>query len=73
MKRYNLLKSCVASMLMTLITVVSWAQEKSVDINVTTTKTTTTWYAQPWVWVVGAAVFILLLVALVRGGNSAKE
>jgi hypothetical protein len=39
----------------------------------TTTKTSTstssdngtnTWYTSPWVWVVGAAVFILLLVAL---------
>lgn len=30
------------------------------------------WYAQPWVWIVGAAVFILLLVALLRG-NSRKD
>lgn len=29
------------------------------------------WYASPWVWVVGAAVFILLLVALTRGGRRA--
>ncbi|HEY0751027.1 MAG TPA: hypothetical protein VGD26_07720 [Chitinophagaceae bacterium] len=27
------------------------------------------WYASPWVWIVGAAVFILLLVALLRGGG----
>lgn len=27
------------------------------------------WYANPWVWVIGAAVFILLLVALTRGGG----
>ena len=43
------------------------------SINVTTSKTTTSenWYASPWVWVVGAAVFILLLVALLnnRGGS----
>jgi len=36
----------------------------------TVTKTeTTTWYTNPWVWVIGAAVFILLLVALLRGGS----
>ena len=29
-----------------------------------------TWYTNPIVWVVGAAVFILLLVALLRGNNS---
>ena len=27
------------------------------------------WYANPIVWIVGAAVFILLLVALLRGGR----
>jgi hypothetical protein len=27
------------------------------------------WYAQPWVWIVGVAVFILLLVALLRGNR----
>jgi len=38
--------------------------------SVTTTHTETqTWYAQPWVWIVGAAVFILLLVALVGGSK----
>jgi hypothetical protein len=31
------------------------------------------WYASPWVWVVGAAVFILLLVALLRGGSSTRS
>ena len=44
------------------------------DANSSTTVTTThtetqTWYMQPWVWVVGAAVFILLLIALVRGNR----
>jgi len=41
--------------------------------SVTTTTTSSqsqNWYAQPWVWIVGGAVFILLLVALVRGGKS---
>ncbi len=28
------------------------------------------WYASPWLWVIAAAVFILLLVALTRGGKS---
>ncbi|GAA4333005.1 hypothetical protein [Flaviaesturariibacter amylovorans] len=27
------------------------------------------WYNSPWVWVIGAAVFILLLVALLGGGS----
>jgi hypothetical protein len=42
---------------------------KSVDVNINTNKGGGNWYASPWVWVVGAAVFILLLVALSRGGR----
>lgn len=30
------------------------------------------WYTSPWVWVIGAAVFILLLVALTSGGRSRR-
>jgi len=54
------------------LSVVALAQEgetKSVDININ--KDEGNWYASPWVWVVGAAVFILLLVALTRGGRRA--
>ncbi|GAA4747596.1 hypothetical protein [Flavisolibacter ginsenosidimutans] len=60
-----------------------WAQDQT-DGNSTsgsssTTKTTnihvsgdssTTWYTQPWVWVIGAAIFILLLVALLSGNKN---
>ena len=46
-----------------------WAQEgtKSVDVNINTKSGNAAWYSNPVVWVVGAAVFILLLVALSRG------
>ena len=45
------------------------AQEtKKVDVDINTNKGDN-WYASPWVWIVGAAVFILLLVALTRGGR----
>lgn len=41
--------------------------------SITRTETTTSnWYTSPWVWVIGIAVFILLLVALLRGGGSDK-
>lgn len=48
-----------------LMTVQVMAQEKELDINVEI-GTDPVWYQQTWVWVVGAAVFILLLVALLR-------
>jgi hypothetical protein len=47
---------------------ITLAQDKQVDINVNTNKNNNFW-GQPWVWVVGAAVFILLLVAILRSGR----
>jgi cytochrome bd-type quinol oxidase subunit 2 len=36
-------------------------------------KTTTTsqqWYTSPWAWIIGAAVFILLFAAILRGNRT---
>ncbi|HTM64977.1 MAG TPA: hypothetical protein VL093_01535 [Flavipsychrobacter sp.] len=52
-----------------LMNVVAFAQDKGIDVNVNMNKGDS-WYNNPWVWVVGAAVFILLLVAIVRGGRA---
>ena len=51
-----------------------FAQEgetKNVNVDINTGGSGSSWYTSPWVWVVGAAVFILLLVALTRGGRRA--
>ena len=47
---------------------VAWAQDKGLDIDVDVDKGGD-WYANPLVWIIGGAVFILLLVALLRGGS----
>lgn len=44
-------------------------QEKTTQVDVTKTTTSNNWYASPWVWLIGAAVFILLLVALTSSRN----
>jgi hypothetical protein len=50
------------------VSVVSFAQDtKKVDVNINT-KGDSNFFASPWVWIIGVAVFILLLVALMRGG-----
>lgn len=55
---------------MLLLSVVSFAQDtKQVDINVNT-KGDSGFFQNPIVWVVGGAVFILLLVALLRNNRS---
>lgn len=54
----------------TLISTVQlWAQEKKVDVNIDINKKDADWYMQPWVWVVAAAVFIIILVAILKGGG----
>ena len=79
MKQMNILSTARTMVLTLIVTLLGYwaaAQEtEGASVNVSTTKSTTStsegWYASPWVWVVGAAVFILLLVALLnnRGGN----
>lgn len=29
----------------------------------------TVWYGQPWVWAIGVAIFIIIIVAITRNGN----
>ncbi|MFL5740441.1 MAG: hypothetical protein ACJ75B_09510 [Flavisolibacter sp.] len=67
------MKKIYAGILSMVISTLVFAQEKSTDINVDVNKNGGNWYASPWVWVVGAAVFILLLVALTSGGRSRSD
>lgn len=43
--------------------------EADIKVDITKESSSSTWYTNPIVWVIGAAVFILLLVALLRGGS----
>lgn len=54
-----------------LNTVYAFGQEASNTVKTTTTTNTTTteWYTAPWVWIVGGALFLILLIALIRGGS----
>ena len=48
--------------------VLAFAQDKGLDVDINVKKENE-WYQNPIVWVIGGAVFILLLVALLRGGQ----
>lgn len=55
-------------------TVVAFSQDGGKDVNINVnTKGSSAWYQTPWVWVVGAAIFILLLVALTRGSGRRSD
>jgi hypothetical protein len=69
------MKKAYLTLLSVLASIILFAQEKSTQVDVDVNKTTSSsnWYASPWVWIVGAAVFILLLVALTSGSRSSSD
>ncbi|WP_139316518.1 hypothetical protein [Algoriphagus marinus] len=46
------------------VSLTSYAQDGGLDIDINIGKPE--WYEQTWVWVVGAAVFVLVLVTILR-------
>lgn len=47
------------------------AQDKKVEVDINTKSDSgDSFFTQPWVWIVGGAVFLLLLVALMRNNSS---
>lgn len=74
-KPFMRIKHFVLSLMLTIIsTVYSFAQDKKVDVDINTNSGEGDgFFGSPLIWVVGVAVFILLLVALLRGGRSRSE
>ncbi len=67
-------KTLLIFLLLSFIQTISFGQDSTSKSVTTTTKTTsTTWYAQPWVWVVGGVVLLIILVALLRGNSSGTD
>ena len=68
MKLLKKLKFAWSTLVLFLFNAALYAQEKKVDVDINVGKDGgSQWYTQPVVWVIGGAVFILLLVALLRG------
>lgn len=63
------MKKAYLTLVTMLTSILLFAQEKSTQVDVDINKGSGggNWYASPWVWIVGVAVFILLLVALTSG------
>lgn len=72
-------KTFVSFLMLTFINVMAFAQDtasgstSSSSSSTTTTTTQETWYTQPWVWIVGGAVLLLLIVALMRGNSGTSD
>lgn len=62
------MKKMYASLIFSLVNVLLYAQDKGgLKIEI---KREPDWYSNPLVWVAGGAVFILILVAILRGRRS---
>jgi putative copper export protein len=62
----TLLIFCVSIITSLKLAAQSVPDKVEVDIN---TSGESTWYGQPWVWAIGVAVFIIIIVAITRNGN----
>jgi hypothetical protein len=71
----NFISKIAAMIMVMFFSLSAIAQEggSGTDIKVDINKESGNWYSQPWVWIVGVAVFILLLVALLRGNSRSAE
>ncbi|HYH15065.1 MAG TPA: hypothetical protein VD794_07595 [Flavisolibacter sp.] len=68
MHHLKVVSRVIGFIILSFYTVVSSAQDKSTEINIDINKEGGhAWYTSPWVWIFGAIVFILLLLALLRG------
>jgi hypothetical protein len=69
------MKKAYLTLLAVLTNILLFAQEKTtkVDVDLNSGNGGGNWYASPWVWIVGAAVFILLLVALTSGSRDSSD
>jgi hypothetical protein len=71
-----ILRHLILLAIITLYGSLTYGQDSTVTATTTATASTveqTTWYTQPWVWIVGGAVFLLLIIALLRGGGSSSD
>jgi hypothetical protein len=67
-KLQNSLSRIFLAVVAAFMSVAGFAQDKKVDVNINSGGNGN-FFASPWVWIIGVAVFILLLVALMRGGT----
>jgi hypothetical protein len=64
------MKRVCLSIMAAFISLVLFAQEKSADVDINVNKDSGgSFWGSPVMWIIGAAVFIILLVAVSRGSS----
>ena len=67
----NLLMAFAVALTTIFSSVVSFAQTapEKVEVDINADGGGSVWYGQPWVWAVGVAVFLVIIVAITRSNN----
>ena len=67
----NLLVAFAVAITTLFNSAVSFAQSapEKVEVDINAGDGGSVWYGQPWVWAVGVAVFIVIIVAITRSNN----
>jgi hypothetical protein len=74
-RRKSLTSALMVFLASTVSALQAFAQQAQTDVTTNETThsavTTTTWYANPWIWAAGVGVFLIIVIALTsRGGRS---
>ena len=70
---FNAVQKFVLLFVLCVIQLLAWSQDSvSHSTTTVTTKTNNSFQVEPWMWIVGGAVLLVILVALLRG-NSNKD
>ena len=65
----------MSTLLLAFTQVAVWAQDSASSTTSTTSSTSTStepMAIQPWMWVVGGAIVLIIIIALVRSGSKEK-
>ena len=70
MKVLTNLKYALSAVVLFLVNIALYAQERKVDVDIDLNKNESQWYNNPVVWVIGGAVFFFVHRSVVSGGNA---
>lgn len=71
--KLKFMKKICLSVMVAFVSLILFAQEKSADVDININKESGgSFWGSPVMWIIGAAVFIILLVAVSRGSSTSK-
>ena len=69
---YNAANKVLLLFVFSAMQLLAWSQDAVSHTSTTVTTKTNNFEIEPWMWIVGGAVLLVIIVALLRG-NSSKE